>query len=49
MKKNLFVLLAIALVALVACQPQQKKEEKKEPVSTRWTDAQAQQWAAENG
>ena len=29
MRKNLFVLLAIALVALIACQPQQKKEEKK--------------------
>jgi hypothetical protein len=49
MRKNLFTLLAIVLVAFVACQPQQKKEEKKEPVSTRWTDEQAQQWSTENG
>ena len=30
MKKKLFVILAFALVALVACQPAQKKIEKKE-------------------
>ena len=49
MRKTFLALFAIALMALLACQPTPKKTEKKEPVSTRWTDAQAQQWAAENG
>ncbi len=41
------ILIALAVIAFfTACQNSPKKTE---PVSTRWTDAQAQQWAAENG
>ena len=49
MRKNLFLILAFAQIALLACQPAPKKTNKKEPVSTRWTEAQAQLWAGEIG
>ncbi len=49
MKKSIqFTLLAV-VVLFIACQNASKKAEKSEPVSTRWTVGQAQQWATENG
>ncbi len=49
MKKSIYLVLLAVALSFAACQNAPKKEEKKEPVSTRWTTEQAQQWAAENG
>jgi len=46
MKKTLFYLTIAGFLAIVSCQP---KPQVKETASTRWTETQAQQWAAENG
>lgn len=46
MKKNIFLLAIVGLFILVACQ---QKPKEKQVVSTRWTDAQAQQLSTENG
>jgi len=48
--KNIFLItLFSGLFILSSCQNTTRKGELAEPVSTRWTDVQAQQWADENG
>jgi hypothetical protein len=47
MKKNILLLSIGILFLVAACQQGAKK--KQPVVSTRWTEAQAQQWGAENG
>ncbi len=49
MNSRIFLLIMAGSMFLTACQNSSKKTEKKEPVSTRWNDEQAQQWAAETG
>lgn len=49
MKNSIFFSLLAVVMAFAACQNAPKKVEKSEPVSTRWTEEQAQQWATENG
>ena len=44
--RNLFLIVLSTMLILAACQP---KKQAKQVVSTRWTEAQAQQWASENG
>jgi len=49
MKDRIFLLLLAGSLLFAACQNSSRKTEKAEPVSTRWNDNQAQQWAAEAG
>ncbi len=49
MKNCLLGVAAVAILFLAACQTAPKKAEKTEPVSTRWNDQQAQEWANQNG
>ena len=49
MKNCLLGVAAVAILFLAACQTTPKKAEKTEPVSTRWNDQQAQEWANQNG
>ena len=49
MKKYIVLSLLAVAILFAACQNAPRKVEKSEPVSTRWTEAQAQQWASENG
>jgi hypothetical protein len=49
MRKQFYLILVAGALLIVACKSTPKIAEKNEPVSTRWTSAQAQQWASENG
>ena len=49
MRKRIYLLLLTASVIFAACQTTTKKAENAQQTSTRWTEAQAQQWSAENG
>lgn len=48
MKKNIILLAIGGLFLMAACQ-QKPKQNEEQVVSTRWNEAQAQQWGAENG
>jgi hypothetical protein len=46
MNKQIYFLAIVVLLAFAACQP---KQQVKQIVSARWSEAQAQQWSKENG
>jgi hypothetical protein len=49
MKKHIYFMLIAGSLLFAACQQATKKTEKAETIPNRWTVAQAEQWAAENG
>ena len=49
MKSTLFIILISGLFLLASCNNPAKKAEIAKPVSSRWTESQAQEWATEYG
>lgn len=49
MKKGLCLFLIVGILVFAGCNIAPKKTKKAETVSNRWNEAQANQWAAENG